>query len=252
MVSPTPAPSVLAIVLPSTATSAPSTASEALYQRPSTMRVFISGVAGRPQAGASWPATRTVLLSQGWAARTPGVDAIRRASPRSNGLLDTGWSQVSKWLSSNHPPVIFATPAPTESSASRVATANDTWITVAPVRRLRRPRPRRPIWTLRGTPRTRRSSASRRPWPPTAEPTADSASLSGNRVARRTAGSAASGGPTRPTSTLAITTGTATANPASTPKNMVANSFTSPYASPTPSAAPITAPSAPSISAVRR
>jgi hypothetical protein len=112
---------------------------------------------------------------------------------------------------------VLPTEVPSASRASSAPTDSATWSAVASVRRLRRATERRPICTLRGRNDTRRSSASSRPWPPTAEPVAWSASRTGSRAARRIAGSAASGGPTTPTSRLATSTGTTTWKPASTP-----------------------------------
>ena len=57
---------------------------------------------------------------------------------------------------------------------------------------------RSPICTVRGRKRTRRRRRSPASWSPTAEPDACSASRSGRRTARRIAGSAASGGASKP------------------------------------------------------
>jgi hypothetical protein len=118
-------PVVLAIVAPSTATFARALTSASVYQRPLSMRVFISGRAGSPQACASRPSRRTLFCIHGCASRTPSVEAIRRPASAPSGLLATAWIQTSKWLSSKWARPVLVMPAPSESSASRVATATE-------------------------------------------------------------------------------------------------------------------------------
>ena len=137
---------------------------------------------------------------------TPGVARIRRTARASSGRLpievtftSSPWSRHEAW-------VVWEIAAARPRTASRLPTASATISAVARLRRLRRPRLRRPIWAVRGRKRTRRSRRSPASWPPTAEPVASSASRRSTRTPRWIAGHAASGGASRPTATLRSST----------------------------------------------
>ena len=181
---------------PSTTTFARAPTSASVYQRPSSMRGFDQRPRGQPPGlgvAALEPDVvlhpRLCLRARPRWTRSSGRRRRRAAcSPPTGSRRRSGCRRTMR-------AAVAATPAPSESSASRVATASAICSAVARLRRLRRPSPRSPIWACGAGSARAATAPSSRPWPPTAEPDACSASASGSRAARRIAGSAASGGP---------------------------------------------------------
>ena len=189
----------------------------------------------------------------GSAALTPGVARISASAFASSGGCRLEPSQIAQPWSRQPSCVRFETDVPSASTASSVATAKAIWKTVAMLRRLRRPTLRTPIWAVRGRKPMRCSRASTRSAPPAViDPVVSSASRTGTRTPRRIAGSAASGGPRRPSRRLAATIGRSTPKPPLIAKNVEPKKFTSTFARASPSTMPTTEPIAPRSRAVRR
>ena len=196
----------------------------AVYQRPAT-RVFIIGLAGRPQASA--PGRRFGLVAE---PRLRVADAGRRVDqPRRHRLERPAGDRLHPGVE-----VIVVEPAAgdlrdagaEESSASSVATASEIWSRSR--RRAACDGRRRAARSARCAERPRAPQQARRGGPARRPPSRPLERLaSGSRVARRIAGSAASGGPARPSSDARDHDRDETPNPASTPKNMRRESSTS-------------------------
>ena len=185
--------------------------SAAVYQRPWSTRMSISGRSAVPQAATSLPPTLALVLSHGWMRRDArrlvirtrvGVGVERRACATVPAIQTSKCAVVEVLARGRCRPRRRARAARAASP-----TASATCSAVASVRRLRRADAAQPDL---GAARQERDAAQQRVErapgrrPPSRSPAAPRAT--GSRAARRIAGSAASGGPTSPTTRLATRT----------------------------------------------